>query len=88
MPFGMVNSSATFVRAMRKLLHGVDNVETYIDDIIVHTRDWQNHVETLSCRFERFRDAGVTVKPSKCVIAARSVEFLGHNVGGGICWLT
>ena len=32
MPFGMINSSATFVRAMRKLLHGIDNVETYIDE--------------------------------------------------------
>ena len=42
---------------MRNLLHGVDNVETYINDTIVHTRDWQSHVKTLSCLFERFCDA-------------------------------
>ena len=87
MPFGMINSSATFVRAMRKLLHGVDNVETYIDDVIVHTREWNEHLNTLKCLFERFRDAGMTVKPSKCVIGARKVDFLGHNVGDGMVGL-
>ena len=79
MPFGMVNSFATFVSVIRKPLHDVDNVETYIDDIIVHTRDWQSHLKTLSCLFKRFCDAGVTAKPSTCVIGAQSVEFLGHN---------
>ena len=48
MPFGMINSSATFVHAMRKLLQGLDNVEMYIDDIIVHTCDWDTHVRVLT----------------------------------------
>ena len=37
MPFGMINSAATLTRAMKKLLHGLDNVEFYGDDILVHT---------------------------------------------------
>ncbi len=47
MPFGMVNSAATLVRAMRKLLAGLDNVDSYIDDIVIHTRTWEEHVQAL-----------------------------------------
>lgn len=38
MPFGMVNSAATLKRGIKKLLNGIDNVEFYWDDILVHTR--------------------------------------------------
>ena len=34
MPFGMINSTATLKRAMKKLLHGLENVEFYWDDIL------------------------------------------------------
>ena len=86
-PFGMINSSATFVRAMHKLLRGIDNVKTYIDDVIVHTCKWNKLLNLLKCLFKRFRDTGMTVKPSKCVIGARKNDFLGHNVGDGMVGL-
>ena len=38
MPFGKKNSTATFVRAMRKILNGIVNVECYVDDIAIHTK--------------------------------------------------
>ena len=40
MPFGMKNFGATLVRGMRKLFQDMDNVECYIDDLIVYTKDW------------------------------------------------
>ena len=45
-PFGMVNS-ATLKRGMKKLLKGMKNVEFYWDDILVHTRTWEEHLKTL-----------------------------------------
>ena len=39
MPFGMNNYGATLVRGMRKLLQDMDNVECYIDNLIVYTKD-------------------------------------------------
>ena len=39
MSYGMTNSGATLVRGMRKLLHDMENVECYIDDLIVFTKD-------------------------------------------------
>ena len=87
MPFGMMNSGATLVRAMRKLLDGLDGVESYIDDILVHSRTWHEHMETLGELFKRLKEAKLTIRPSKCVLGAEKVEFLGHWVGQGIVGL-
>ena len=47
MPFGMVNSGMTMTRAVRKLLDCMDSVVDYIDELLVHTRTWEEHVHTL-----------------------------------------
>ena len=39
MPFGMKNFGATSIRGMRKLLQDMDNVECYIGDLVVYTKD-------------------------------------------------
>ena len=81
MPFGMKNSGATLVRGMRKLLQDMDNVECYIDDLIVYTKDWATHLQALDKFLEKLRQAGVVIRPTKCVFGSKSVEFLGHLIG-------
>ena len=83
MPFGMVNSAATFNRMMRKLLDGLEYVTHYIDDILVYTNTWAEHLEVLDQLFTRIRNANLHVRPSKCTLGAQSVDFLGHRVGLG-----
>ncbi|XP_071797127.1 uncharacterized protein [Asterias amurensis] len=83
MPFGLVNAPATFSRIMRKLLQGMNCVVNYIDDILVHTASWEQHVQILTELFRRLRSANLTVRPSKCFIGHEQVEFLGHVVGKG-----
>ena len=80
MPFGMKNSGATLVRGLRKLLNGLKNVDSYIDDIIIYTEDWDTHLNILKKLFQRLKDAQLTARPSKCVFGANSVEFLGHQL--------
>ena len=81
MPFGMKNSSATLVRGLRKLLEGLKNIDSYIDDLIIYTEDWDSHISTLNEVFERLKSAHLTARPSKCLFGGNSVEFLGHHVG-------
>ena len=83
MPFGMVNSAATLVRAMRKLLAGLDNVDSYIDDILIHTKTWEEHISALRELLSRMLKWGITARPSKCVFGGEAVEFIGHKVGKG-----
>ena len=81
MPFGLVNSGATFNRMMRKLLSQAENTEHYIDDVLCHTKTWEEHLDALKDLFSRIRKAGLTIKPSKCKIAHQTLEFLGHTIG-------
>ena len=83
MPFGMMNSSATLTRAMRILLDGLNNVESYIDDILVHTETWEEHLQIVKALFERLREWNLTIRPSKCVFGASKLDFIGHNIGEG-----
>ena len=83
MPFGMINSGATFCRVMRQVLKGLKNVDNYIDDILIHTPTFEEHIETLVEVLKRLREANLTAKPSKCFIAYFELEFLGHVIGKG-----
>ena len=47
MPFGMMNSGATLVRGMKKVLEGLSEVSSYIDDIAVYNDSWEEHLRTL-----------------------------------------
>ena len=84
MPFGLVNSGATFCRMMRNLLYGLDQVENFVDNVIEHTETWQGHLTILRNLLTRLRKAHLTVKPSKCMFGFTSVAFLGHVVGDSI----
>ena len=68
-PFGMKNSSATLVCGLRKLLQDMDNVECYIDDLIIHTKAWAMHSQVLDkyLQLQRLRQARLVIRPSKCV---------------------
>ena len=73
MPFGLVNSGATFCRMMRKLLKNLKDTDNFVDDIIIHTDTWANHMAAIEALFIRLREARLTARPTKCVLAVRSV---------------
>ena len=81
MPFGLVNAPAVFSRLMRKLLDNMDNIDNFIDDILVFTMTWTEHKDVLIDLFQRLHAAGLTAKPSKSFIGYRNLECLGHFVG-------
>jgi hypothetical protein len=83
MPFGLVNAAATFNRMMRKLLNNVPAVDSYIDDLLVHTHSWDYHLNVLREIFSRLRNAGLTIRPTKCHFGYKSLDFLGHKVSEG-----
>ena len=71
---------------MGKILAGMNNVDSYIDDLIIHTNDWHAHLQVLEKLLGRLGKAGLTAKPSKCVFGAESFEFLGYYIGRD--WIT
>ena len=75
MPFGMVNSGMTMTRAVRRLLEGMDNVVDYIDDLLVHTKTWEEHLQVLEKLFKPLKAANLVARPTKCELGATQVDF-------------
>ena len=84
MPFGMINSGATFSKMMKKLLAGIPDAHHYMDDVIIGSQTWEEHLATLHQIFTRLRQHNLTAKPEKCQFGYSKLEFLGHVVGQGI----
>ena len=80
MPFGLRNAAQTFQRFIDRVLHGLHFAYAYIDDVLVASNSEEEHREHLKLVFERFRDYGVVLHPSKCELGKPSLEFLGHIV--------
>ena len=57
LPFGMVNAPAIFSRLMRSVLAGLDNVVNYIDDILIYTETWDEHLIVLETCDEETRQS-------------------------------
>lgn len=83
MPFGLRNAGATFQRLMNIVLRGLDNVEAYIDDVVVFSESWSDHLKHVRGLFERLKEANLTVNLSKSEIAQATVTYLGKIVGQG-----
>jgi len=47
MPFGLVNAGSTYNRMVRKLLDGATSLQSYVDDVIGNTKNWDEHIQTL-----------------------------------------
>ena len=49
MPFGIKNAPATFKHMMNQVIAGLEGCQAYIDDVIVYSEDWEQHVKQLQC---------------------------------------
>lgn len=81
MPFGLQGAPATFQRLMDRVLRGLDEfAAAYLDDVVVFSSTWKEHLDHLRQVMERLRDAEVTVK---CQFGMDHCVYLGHVVGSG-----
>jgi len=80
MPFGLINSGATFSRIMRLLLDKSTDLYNYLDDVLAPTNDWNHHLIVLRELFVRVRKANLSIRPSKCSVGYFHVNFLGFDV--------
>nr|VZH96027.1 unnamed protein product [Spirometra erinaceieuropaei] len=82
MPFGLANAPSTFQRLMNQLLAQLipTSCLVYMDDIIVLGKDFDSHLSNIRAVFSSLRQAGLTLKPAKCVFIKPRVKFLGHVV--------
>ena len=80
LPFGLRNSPVVFQLAMTKALQGMNwkFALIYVDDILIFSNNFEEHLGHLSQIFDRLREANLKLKPSKCKFATKKVVYLGH----------
>uniref|UniRef100_A0A804J640 Uncharacterized protein n=1 Tax=Musa acuminata subsp. malaccensis TaxID=214687 RepID=A0A804J640_MUSAM len=82
MPFGLKNAGATYQRTVNKMFaHQIGrNMEVYVDDMIVKSREAGTHLADLAEAFATLRKFGMRLNPAKCAFGVTSGKFLGFIV--------
>ena len=82
LPFGLKSAGATFSRMIESVFRGMSwkKLFLYLDDIIVASHTFEDHLRDVKEVLERLRNANLTLKPSKCFIARKEVKYLGFIV--------
>ncbi len=82
MPFGLCNAPATFERLMEHVLKDIPRTRcvVYLDDLLVHARDFDQAVHNLREVLTAIRSAGLRLNPAKCNLLTRQTQLLGHVV--------
>ena len=74
MPFGLQGAPATFQRLMGRVIQGLqDYAAAYLDDLIIFSTCWTDHLKHLATVLQRLEEAGLTVKPMKCQLGMKNV---------------
>ena len=81
MPFGVNNASSVFQELMQSIFKEDSQFCTpYMDDLVIFSPCWEDHVKHVRIVLDRLRKAGLTANPAKCKWGGTRMEFLGHLV--------
>ena len=82
LPMGLINSGATYQRTIEQIMAPIqyETCLIYLDDIIVYSKTFEEHIQRLDEVFTRIGRANLRFSPKKCFVTQREVTFLGHRV--------
>ena len=82
MPFGLKNAGATYQRAATAIFHDMihKEVEVYVDDMIIKSKDREGHIPALRAFFDRLTKYQMRLNPQKCVFDVTKGKLLGYIV--------
>ena len=82
MPFGLCNAPPTFQRLMQNCLGELNLTYCliYLDDMIVFSYTPDEHLRRMHVVFNRLREHGLKLKPSKCKVFKSEINYLAHHV--------
>ncbi|XP_042559700.1 uncharacterized protein LOC116219171 [Clupea harengus] len=83
MPFGVRNAPATFQCLINHVLSGLTGCDAYLDDVVVFSSTWPEHLVQIRELFNRLAKANLTVNLAKCEFGKATVTYLGKVVGRG-----
>ena len=87
LPFGLSVAPSIFQSTMNRVLAGAlyKHCMCYLDDIVIYSSTFQEHLKHLEDVFQRLENAGMKLKMSKCEFLREQIQFLGHVVSASGC---
>ena len=79
-PMGLLGCPSSFQRLMETVVHGLQNVIVYIDDLLVHSSTHDEHLELLDQLLKRLVQHNVKINLSKCFFGSKNVAYLGFRL--------
>ncbi|CAF3405307.1 unnamed protein product [Rotaria socialis] len=81
LPQGLRNAPPSFQRIMNKVLSScIDFSLVYLDDIVIFSRSYHEHLIHLEKVFNALKLHNLTLNSMKCQIAQQTIEYLGHVI--------
>jgi hypothetical protein len=82
MPFGLNNAGATYQQTMQvTFLDQIGrNIEIYIDDLVVKSKEKEDLVPDLEQTFQNLRRYLIMLNPPKCIFGVEEAKILGFLV--------
>jgi hypothetical protein len=82
MTFGLKNACTTYQRAMNLIFHDLLGaiMEVYIDDIVIKSASFDEHMADLRTALERMVKYGVKMNPLKCAFGVSAGHLLGFII--------
>ncbi len=77
---GLASAPSAFQRLVEQVVKGIPRVVVYINDLIIHSRDHKEHLETLDAVFTRLAAHNLHVNLKKCVFASNETAYLGFRL--------
>ena len=77
---GLRNSGQSFQRLVDFVLRDMDNIFVYMDDVLIYSKNEQDHLATLDELFRRLDQNGLTISLKKCLFGKEKLDFLGYQV--------
>lgn len=81
-PFGLKTAGSGFMRALSFALKDIchENVSCYIDDMVIGTKTFEEHISVMSSIFQKLLDHIFTLNLSKCIFFQKEISFLGFKI--------
>lgn len=83
MPFGLCNAPTTYQKLMDKLLAGEDDAQVYLDDIILKSKNVEDHKLLVERVLLKLKGAGIKLNKEKCKFYCREIRILGSIIKDG-----
>ena len=80
-PMGFISTGDSYNQRCDKMLHGLNGITKIVDDILVTSETFEQHVDDVRALLQRCSESNITLNRKKLMLGRSKVKFAGYIVG-------